>query len=194
MGFESDYKKLLSLAKVRAYNLQIGAEELISQAYINLCEKEYDFDRFKKEIVNLSHIEKNGGANIVSLDTDIKRHAKFDFVGDMCCRKCHEVKHISEFYIEVKKGGKRFIRSSCKSCIYEKQNKGNFKKFVNNNRDKWNEYNRNRSKVEKENLTDAYIRKLLRNKHTNEYILKYPFLISEYREKIIAKRLAKFKK
>lgn len=98
--------------------------------------------------------------------------------------------------------GKLYVKNQYKKRVKKhggrlnnpEKNKKAFKKFVDNNRSKWNEYLRNRDGVGREQLTDVYIRKVLRSKHSTEYLLSHPELIIETRARIEQKRLGKLKK
>lgn len=79
------------------------------------------------------------------------------------------------------------------NASFKNANKANFKKYVDKNRDKWNLYLKKRQKFGSENLTDAYIRRLIRAKYKSESkkLIEKDGFVEKYREQIILKRSKK---
>jgi hypothetical protein len=114
---------------------------------------------------------------------------------------CKQIKPETDFYLYTNKetGLKTEIPGFCKKCVRSYMDKFNqteegraankkrVAKHVDNNREDWNGYLRERFKQDKENMTDAYIRKALRGlKIKTEDIT--PEMIVEKRLQIQAKR------
>lgn len=209
MSFDKDYFEILKYAKTlkNKHNSDVEVEELVSETYVRLFGNEdyvYSFDSFKKELYAFLFQDKRE-AKPLELGTKWGKQAEFK--QDVCCDRCKEVKPASMFGINKIKGQHPYLKNICLKCecekikLFYKTPKGkatrlrNFKKYVDNNRAEWNRYNRERDKVAKENLTDVYIRKLLRAKYTTQYILDHPQLVIDYRNKLLKKReSAKIKK
>ena len=216
MSFESDYKELLRYAtfKVNSLQLNVLPEDLINDTYIKLFDKKYGLELYKKEINNLSLIEKHNSTNHISWGE--KGSTLGNFKGDFTCIKCKEVKPSSEFRVELRKCGKKQLRTACKECEskirstykykydltyynkikvttkYKRQNRHRVKKYVEKNRDNWNIYLRERYKNDSLNLSDSYVIKRLKSlKYSVEDIKQNPNLITEYRQRIIKKRVKK---
>lgn len=217
MNFEGDYKSLKQYAeqRIRNFNLPILADDLINDAFINLHNTPYDYYKFLEEIKRLSFSEKEDTLRTVEINKPYSKSTSH-FTVENTCVVCKQTKPASEFRI-VKYKYKSYQRTECKSCekrldvnkkdrnkrwyeanknssYYKLKNKISFKRYVTLNRDSWNKYLRERQDKEKEALTDTYIKKLLRMKYSNDYILLHPELIQNRRDYIIKKKLAKSKK
>lgn len=207
MSFERDYKDLMAYAKLKVDfgKLQIFPEDLINDAYVNLYGQPYSVQLFRKEISNLSIKEKNNHTHID------QTYSVPEIKGDTTCVTCKQVKSANEFKVQIKYDGRRYLYTECIEYVnrklmeryeghkdtpeYKSRNKKNFKNFVDKDRKKWNASQKIRDKKERMNLADNYIKKILRSKkHTTEYILEHPELISQEREKIFQKRVAKLNK
>lgn len=225
MEFQEDYDIILKHAKkkVNFFCLNILPEDLINDAFLKLHDKPYSLQSFLAEINNLSLIEKHNTRNDIAFGE--VGGTSGNFIGDSTCTYCKQVKSADEFRIVNRMFGKKQLLTVCKKCEYKKSqdryiarfgvpynkpwreaynktgkgkiaNKKNFTKYVKENRDNWNEYLRKRSKEQSESLTDAYIRKCIRQKYKNMFTetLYHPSFIAEYRQKILEKRLGKEKK
>ena len=154
-------------------------------------------DDFKMELYGYFFQDKRG-VKIVELGTKWDIHLQFK--DDKCCDRCKEVKPALMFQILKPKNQRPYQSNICRKCelekikLYQKTPKGkaknlrNFQKWVSKNRDNWNSYNRERSKKEKELLTDSYIKKLLRAKYGKGYKVYDQETIINYRNKVLQKR------
>lgn len=220
MGFEQDYNTILKHAKkkVNFFGLTVLPEDLINDAFIKLYDKPYSLELFLHQINNLSLTEKHDTRNDIAWGE--KGGTSGNFIGDSTCTYCKQVKSADEFRIVNRMFGKKQLLTVCKKCEYQKRrerfivrfgvgyhkafresekgkanNKKQFTKYVKENRDDWNAYLRKRSKEQSEMLTDAYIRKCIRQKYKERFTetLYHPSFIAEFREKLIQKRLGKSK-
>lgn len=211
MNFETDYIKILKFAKNKAFGLQIEAEDLVNEAYLNLYDKPYSLQAYYNEISNQFLIEKHNTANDISYGD--KGSTGAEFSGEYVCVCCKETKVASEFRVALRPFGKKELRTQCKECErnlllshyhrvkgtekYKNYNKANFKKYLEKNRKSWNRYLKGRQKKDVENVTDAYVRRCIRAKYKDKELAKKYIedkdFISNYREQLLAKR-AKVKK
>lgn len=227
MSFERDYPTILKQAKKKVFNLvlNVDAEELVSQAYINLYNKPYSIDIFFKEIGNLALYEKHDTPSNINFG-DVGGTSG-DFIGDSTCIKCKGVKSADEYRIENTVWGRKVLRTMCKVCEaeykkqysiivnkqrfgvtynkksyekvkstdkFKKQNKRRVRTFISKHRKQWNEYIKERDQADRKNLSDTYLKKILREKgFDTNYLNQHPELIIEQRDKINNKRLAKVK-
>lgn len=187
---DSQYKELVEYSTkmclaVSGQKNHIDPSDLVSEAFLELFDfaENPEFMQMMKRKIRF--LFKGNAAGQVSTYNDagvLKRVAT--------CKRCQSSKDETQFYLYTDKvtGLKNGIPPYCKSCIKEyiaeycRTEKGKavqsraFKKYVQNNRDKWNAYIKQRYKKEKEELHDNYvkrvIRALLRNKGQKMQITK----------------------
>lgn len=212
------HKKISQLSKKRVLDHYIRADynDLVNEAYLRVLEGngELNLDNLTKAVNLIS-----GEWRAEYSDYNEKKIAELQFV---FCKKCKEDKPIASFGIIIrKKTGRKELQSKCSDCqrkVMEEHNrkrgiqktkinyldyppklnlkeKNSFRHKVWQHKNKIvvRNYQKNRDKKERENLTDAYIRKLLNKKYATKYLLDNPNIVIEHRENLLIKR-EKFKK
>jgi hypothetical protein len=202
--FEQYYDELVNYAGaiVRNNNLMCEPQDLVNDAYIKFYEsgEEFSKEKIKKYISNSFHAEKDHDriTNIFSNNVTKKLTTSRE---EKCCIKCHEVKPANAFRLQVFAGGKYILGNICKKCQIMKH-----AKWFAENKEKWNAYMRSRrpKKIkkpqeiheqwkkankkyiakQKEQLTDVYVRSLLKSKIKSPT----PQQIEEKRQQLLAKR------
>lgn len=112
------------------------------------------------------------------------------------CKPCH-IKRVAELRVKNPEKYKPIIKKSAQKQWKKNKNNKEFRKkqdervrkYIDTNRSDWNDYNRGRYERDKENLTDAYVRKLIRHKFKGVEITAETVRLE--REKILRKRLEK---
>lgn len=173
-----DYDLLLKEAKhaVFKHKINITPQELISKSYLELHDRGevYDFAIFKHLIYkDAKNIKFN---KLQELST--ANHC------ENICSQCKETKSGASFRMVFRKKTNFSNQSSiCRECETKI-----FLKHVNKDRDKWNNYLRNRDVKRRSDLSDSYIRKLLWKKYSVEELKKMPQIVDGYRKKLLLKR------
>ena len=217
MRFEDlDINKIrnYAYAKIKRHNLQHEINDLINDAYIFHIEKGFDFsyDLFTNSI-NFIALQTHSRLEVELPQISVPKGTKERYI-EKQCKICLEILPVDKFRFDETKEGQRFYRNKCKKCegefytktpynkegrkraynkvkstpVYKLANKNNFRKYVNENRDKWNSYLVERSKREKDNLTDVYIRKLLCYKYNTHFLKSNPEIILQHRLNLMKKR------
>lgn len=160
--FQKLYVELLKYAKaISSSHAEIEPGDLVNDAYLELYQKEsatlQDYKNKIKGLLYRDTIHAKSGSNNETQHT---------------CKKCHETKPVGAFRCESYKGSniKNKIRNICRACevayiilhskVYpeirrkyeekeesKKKNAKRVREFVQNNRDKWNAYARERYKL-----------------------------------------------
>ena len=190
MTFEKEYNHLFKVAKQKShlYKIDIDPSEIVSDIYLKLFSDpsyKYSAESFEKEIFNYCVNYKNNKEGFVQLG--VKDSKDFGFKLDCTCSMCKEVKPAMCFPIITFKNGYKFQQIRCSDCITI-ANRKNFQNYFSKNKDEWNLYIKERYKKASEELTDAYIKKLLRQNYSREHIAKNPHLVKIKRLQIIEKR------
>lgn len=199
---EQDYNDLVKYAKSLCLGrYDIEYDTLVADTFIELSGQPFDKEKFKykmKGILIKDNIY-NKGDTFTTTDTM------------KICKKCNEEKPIPMFATSYERGNskgaiKNIVRNKCKECVYKEQKdrwikdeslhtkrkeglSKAFNKFVEKDRKEWNKYLRERYAEEKKNITDGYIKDLLRSKkkYTTLQMKNNPSIIEEYRKILIEK-------
>lgn len=171
----AQYNDLILYATKMCYaeqgNTIIEPSDLVAEAFVELSEhagKPEFMQMMRKTVKRLFRSNGEGRTTTYTDNGQTKRVS--------ICKKCRTSKGESQYYLYIDRatGQKTCIPPYCKMCIKEylyhhyrtpqgmKQNKARFKKYVDNNREKWNSYLRERFKKDKESLSDSYIKKMLK--------------------------------
>lgn len=102
-------------------------------------------------------------------------------------RKTSKYKEVMKIYLASEENKARLKKYRHTENGKEK-NKKYQKNFRDKHNDKWKSYLKERYKNHKEQLTDVYIKSLLKTKYSPSYIALHPNLIQEKRDKILTKR------
>jgi hypothetical protein len=164
MGFESDYNNLVSFCKVllKSNSFTLLPEDLVNDAYIKFIEskKDYSFETVTRIIKKSFY-----GELFESQNQDPTERERF-------CRKCNDTKPIAAFtFYWSERRKKQIVSEYCLECI-------------NDNR-KVNGYDKKYKKLQSENLTDVYIKDVIRRHFKGEITQQ---MIEEKRTKISIKR------
>lgn len=212
--FEQYYKELLAYAEklVESKQLMADPKELVNEAYLKFFESGEQFDLIAvKKYINAFHYDeialkmrdKAMGWRRTSSGNFAYSKKQVEIKGDFCCTICKEVKPVNAFSLK-RFYGFNYLCKQCKSCR-NKMTVAWFRK----NKEKWNAYMRSRhipikkpakpihdlwkkankkyQAKQKENLTDVYIKSIIRHKIKNPT----PQQIEAKRQELFAKRRMK---
>lgn len=211
MNFESDYSNLLSYAEslVIGRGLNVDPSEIVNDAYLKLFDSglPYNIQEAKRFIKGSAFGLKKEYERSISFDETYRQKGATISSIDMTCTCCKEVKPSAAFRTINHKNGNVYFYSHCRACEGER-----CKRWVNQYRDKWNKYvnewkkkkgiikkekkmpqpihdlwkaaNKRYQEKQKEQLTDVYIRGLLKGSGKNIT----PETIELKRKQLIEKR------
>lgn len=160
--FEQSYNDLVRHAKHRVHELRLNVdgEDLVNDAYIKLIEsgEQFDYTSIKRSINYIAF--KYGEHEKTETSFSEKPSAFVKLEGEIQCKKCHAVKHITEFPI-IKLQAYSYPLHTCKECYKPVQKKN------------WTISNKTYREKNTSILSDIYIKHLLKTKgknHTDEDI------------------------
>lgn len=204
MTFEDDYSVILERATIaaRTNELDISPEEVISNVYIKLFddpEYQYDFFSFDKALnTHCKYVKKQSLEFIPYTDHWKKSVQHVEFKSQKVCTVCKETKNSSEFKVKTDTHGKKYQRGQCDNCYnswrhkYNKENKEKaalrWKRYRENDPVRVGKLIKNNGQARTKSLTDNYIKTLLHQRYSHEYVKDNPEIIEQHRKKIIAKR------
>jgi len=125
MNFTENYSDLVKYANIlinKYHKQNISADELVADTYIILSTSNPNFtiDEFKaqlKKCINITSDEIiiDFSTDNLATDVSINNRLYIDNSYDKQCKKCKEVKNVSEFRVESRKA-KKIVTSKCKDC------------------------------------------------------------------------------
>jgi len=205
--FEQYYQDFIGFATslIRKHDVLTTPEDVVNDAYILFVESGEEFSEkvVKNLIYKLVFDEHKHHKTEYSFTSEPKTTESRPS-GDKQCLCCHEVKNVNEFRVRSI-GSRMFTTSICKKCIHKYQNewfrsnklkwnsymkmwrekKGLFKnKKAQPIHDLWKKANKIYQQKQKDNLTDVYIRGLLKSGKKDFS----PTAIEKKREELLLKR------
>lgn len=200
--FEAYYNELLTYAQgiVTTQMIPVSPEELLNDAFVSFYESGKDFDllAFKKLIAKSGFKETNYKVRQYSFDENFIAKEKH-INGDFQCSECKEILPAAAFHLR-KFNNYKFIPNLCGKCEgkrtaqWQKENKIKWNAYMRSRRPKkekreakpihdlWNKANKKYIERQREELSDVYIRSLLKGKEVT------PETIFNKREELLIKR------
>lgn len=162
MSFEKDYNDLLIYARAVLSKIRISADphDIVNEAFVIHHDSGEEYNRAKvlKIISRLCNAE---------LDHLLAGLSKTKLPNDSCCKGCNELKPIGLFYIftSYKNHNIPNVSTLCKECHKYSIRKKRIKKVRRPGKGinvLWREANKRYQAKQKENLTDVYIKGILK--------------------------------
>lgn len=204
MDFGKDYDILVDKATFSIKQFEINADpsEVVSTVYLQLFSTpsyKYDYFAFERAIViYCKYFNGNNVEFIPYADKWKKSSQHFDFKGQKVCIVCKETKTTSEFKIKENSIGKKSQRNQCNQCYSAWRKNYN---IINKEKAQQQKINRKKTapetiKLQKtkvnidrhNNLPDYYIKGILLEKYSIDYINSNPNLFEDTRKRILEKR------
>lgn len=180
------YRELLLYVKQQVYYKKINGflhnilgepEDILQDVFLVMAENNIDFGQVKKQIrKRILYLQQYPRAIYINMIDEFGEFIKPHFHEDdfLYCKCCGEVKSVNQFRIINRyETGFSLRDDKCNICYAL-----NFNNYYHANNNKMRRYNNNRFANDVRNLSDAYIKKCMRNNGEKEITP----------EKIIAKR------